>query len=89
MCKRTYPSERSYRKISEPGQNYIVYLILTRPGIYLYEIVSELSTVLGVQCVKFIKKIGFTHQKLATYALQRDNTRRQQYVSDVAIYPRG
>lgn len=65
-----------------------MYLILTRPGIYLYEIVSELSTVLGVQCVKFIKKDWFYAPK-ATYALQRDDTLRQQYVFDIAIYPRG
>ena len=93
VCKRTYPSERSYRKISEPVQHYILYLILTRPGIYLREIVSELSTVLGLDITesavcKFFKKIGFTHHKLTTYALQRDDTLRQQYVSDVAIYPR-
>lgn len=91
VCKRTYSSERRYRK--KVSQCNITYLILTRPGIYLREIVSELSTVLGLDITenavcKVIKKIGCTHHKLATYALQRDDTLHQQYVLDVAIYPR-
>lgn len=61
VCKKTYPSERAYRKINEPVQHYILYLILARPGIYLREIVSELSTVLGLDITesavcKFLKK---------------------------------
>ena len=93
VCKKPYPSERAYRKINEPVQHYILYLILSRPDVYLREIVSEVSTVLGLDVTesavcKFLKKIGFTHHKLATYALQRDDTLRQQYVSDISIYPR-
>ena len=48
VCKKPYPSERAYRKINEPVQHYILYLILARPGVYLCEIVSEVSTVLGL-----------------------------------------
>ena len=93
ICKRIYPSERAYRKITEPVQLYILYLILSRPGVYLREIVCDLSTVLGLDVTesaicKFLKKIGFSRQKLALYALQRDETLRQQYVTDVTIYPR-
>lgn len=93
MYKRIYLSERAYRKISDPVQHYILYLILSRPGIYLCEIVSELSTVLGLDITesavcKFLRKISFTHHKLATYALQRNDTLRQQYVADVAISSR-
>ena len=93
ICKRIYPSERAYRKITEPVQLYILYLILSRPGVYLREIVRDLSTVLGLDVTesaicKFLKKIGFSRQKLALYALQRDETLRQQYVTDVTIYPR-
>ena len=74
-------------------QHYILYLVLSRPGIYLREIVSEVSTVLGLDITesavcKFLKRIGFTHHKLATYALQRDDTLRQQFVSDVSLHNR-
>ena len=86
-CKKPYPSERVYRKINK---HYILYLVLTRPGIYLREIVSEVSTVLGLDITesavcKFLKRIGFTH-KVATYALQRDDTLGQQFVSDVSLH---
>ena len=37
---------------------------------------------------KFLKKAGFSHHKLATYALQRDDTLRAQYASDVSLYQR-
>ena len=36
---------------------------------------------------KFLKKIRFSCQKLGLYALQRDETLRQQYVTDITIYP--
>ena len=38
----------SHLLCSEPVQLYIVYLVLEKPGIYLREIVSEVSTLLGV-----------------------------------------
>ena len=90
VCKRPYPSERAYRKINETVQHFVLYLILGRPGICLCDIVSELSAVLGLDVTesavcKFLKKVGFTHHKLATFALQRDDTLRKQFVSDV--YP--
>ena len=66
VCKKPYPSERAYRKINEPVQHYILYLVLTRPGIYLREIVSEVSTVLGLDITessvcKFLKKGLVSH----------------------------
>ena len=93
VCKRPYPSERAYRKINETVQHFILYLVLGRPGIYLREIVSELSAVLDLDVTesavcKFLKKVGFTHHKLATFALQRDDTLRKQFVSDVSLYQR-
>ena len=48
VCKKPYPSERAYRKVNEPVQHYILYLILARPGVYLQEIMSEVSTILGL-----------------------------------------
>ena len=93
VSKKPYPADRAYRKINEPVQHFILYLVLDRPGIYLREIVTEVSTVLGLDITesavcKFLKKAGFSHHKLATYALQRDDTLRAQYASDVSLYQR-
>ena len=94
VAKRAYPAERSHRKICEPIQFFIVHLVLKKPGImYLHEITAELRCVFGLQVTesavcKFLSKAGFTHQKLSTYALQRDDFLRQQFVSDVSLYGR-
>ena len=93
VCKRPYPTERAYGKINDPVQHFILYLVLSKPGIYLHEIVCELNVVLGLDVTesavcKFLKKAGFTHHKLATFALQRDDTQRKQFVSHVSLYPR-
>lgn len=34
----------------------------------------------------FLSKVGFTCQRLATYALQRDEDLRRQFVTDVSLY---
>lgn len=93
VCKKPYPSENAFRKINEPVQHFILYLVLDRPGIYLREIVSEVNAVLGLEITesavcKFLHKAGFTHHKLATYALQRDDSLRAQFVADVSLYQR-
>jgi len=93
VCKRPYPSERAYRKINEPVQHFILFLVLERPGIYLQEIVNEVNAVLGLDVTvsavcKFLKRAGFTRQKLATFSLQRDETLRSQFVADVSLYRR-
>ena len=92
MCARnhTLPRELTGRLMYRCNTIYF-YLVLMRPGIYLREIVSEVSTVLGLDITgsavcKFLKRTGFTHHKLATYALQRDDTLSQQFVSDVSLH---
>ena len=94
MCKQLYPSERAFRKINEPVQHFILYLVLDKPGIHLCEIVSEVSAVLGLEITesavcKFLHKASLTHHKLDTYALQCDDTVRAQFVADVSLYQCG
>ena len=70
---RIYPQtcREANRNINETVQHFILYLVIGRPGIYLREIVSELSAVLGLDqsdvtesaVCKFLKKVGFTHHK--------------------------
>ena len=47
--KKDYPAEKAYRKLNEPAQFFILYLVLERPGIYLREIRSELLSQLGLE----------------------------------------
>ena len=86
--RKPYPSDKAW---SEPVQLYIAYLVLEKPGIYLREIINEVSTLLGVDLTesavcKFLKRSGFTRQKLRTFALQRSESLRSQFVQDVSIY---
>ena len=71
----------------------ILHCVLRRPGIYLHEIVKELKRTLGVEvalstvCI-FLKKSGFTRQRLRVSAIQRDSFLRLKYISEVSLYDR-
>ena len=89
--KPYYPADRAFRKINEPVQLFILHLLLQKPGIYLREITAEVKCTLGLditECAvcKFLSEVGFTRQRLATYALQRDEDLRRQFVTDVSLY---
>ena len=91
VSKKAYPAEKAFRKISEPVQLFILHLLLEKPGIYLHEITANIKCTLGLDLTesavcKFLSRIGFTRQRLATYALQRDEDLRHQYVADVSLY---
>lgn len=93
VSKRPYPVEKAFRVITEPVKLFIIHLILQKPGIFLHEITNELRVILGLDVsesavCKVIKKAGFSRQKLATYALQRDDSLRLQFKTDVAMYTR-
>ena len=74
-------------------QLFILHLVLRKPGIYLRVITAEVELTLeldlteGAVC-KFLSKIGFTRQRLSTYALQRDEHLCQVFVADVSLYAR-
>lgn len=90
VSKRIYPKGRSYRKITSSLEVVILYLVLSRPGIYLREIAHELQTVYGASIhestiCKFLHKIGFSHQRLRIAALQRDYIVRETYSFDISI----
>ena len=91
VSKRPYPEGRAYRKLTSPAQLLILQLCLIRPGIYLREIQSELSSVLEIETsestiCKFLHKSGFTYQRLKVTALQQDAYLRQQFIDDVMVY---
>ena len=87
VSKNDYPKESAARKLFNPAQLFILHLVIKQPGIYLYEIQSELSDLLGIEVsistiFRFLHENGFTRQKLQITAVQRDESLRQQYVSD-------
>ena len=91
LAKKLFPSERASRKLTEATQFFVIYLVLDRREIYLREIQLELQTQLGLDIsqgalCKFVHKTGFTRQRLSTYALQRDEYLRAQFVVDISLY---
>ena len=81
VSKKAYPVEKAFRKISGPVQLFILYPLLEKPSIYLHESTADIKCTLGLDLTesavcKFLNKIVFAHQRLATYALQRDKDLR-------------
>ena len=89
--KRPYPRERASRKLTPLAQMFVLHLTLLKPGIYLHEIQKELEVSLQVEtslstlCM-FLRKSGFTRQRLRTVALQQDRVLREQFSSEVSVY---
>jgi transposase len=90
--KKSYPTASAFRSISEPVQFYLISLLHDKPGIYLREMTATIEAQLGVEVTesaicKFLKKAGFTRQRLTTYALQRDEELRMKYALELSLYP--
>ena len=91
VTKKVYPKEKAFRMLTTPAQLLIFHLVCQNPGIYLSEIQTELQQTLLISVsistiCKFLKKNGFTRQKLRITALQRDECLRQKYVVDMSVY---
>ena len=91
--KRQYPSNavKASQKLTDVAQLFIITLLLDRPGIFLQEIQTELDEQLGIEvtpsCIcKFLRKNGFSRQRIYSYAIQRDEELRLQFMDDVSIY---
>ena len=54
VSKKTYPTEKAYRKISEPVQLSILHLLLEKPGIYLHEITADIKCTLGLDLTEVL-----------------------------------
>ena len=90
VSKKPYPKEKSSRKLTKPAQLLILQLVLDRPGIYLKEIQSELSSTLGINVempalCKYLHEMKFTRQKMSIRALQQDEFERQKFISDISL----
>ena len=69
----------------------LVNLVLTRPGIYLYELQRELLMTTGteVDCstiCRLFKRLGITRQKIKRIALQRTEEKRGAFMAEMMMY---
>lgn len=69
----------------------LVNLVLTRPGIYLYELQRELLMTTGteVDCwtiCRLFKRLGITRQKIKRIALQRSEEKRGEFMAEMMMY---
>ena len=91
VSKKVYSKENVFRKLTEPAQILILKLVVSKPGIYLKEIQTELLLVLMLEVdtstiCRFLHSNGFSHQKMTKVAIQRDCFFRQRYCMDIAVY---
>ena len=91
VSKKPYPMQRAARKLILLAQLLILQLVMDQPAHYLDEIQRELRRLLLIDVdistiCQFLQKCGFTHQKLCTVALQRDQLLRQQFTCGMSVY---
>ena len=91
--KKTYYSEKAFRKLNISLEYMIIHIVLMHPGIYLHEVhvQKELHEETGAEvCLsticRFLHRNSFTRQRLRIAASQRDDLLRAQFVSDVSLY---
>ena len=77
--------------LSEEPSTFFVLQALCLKSHTLQTEPSEKVCTLGLDITEsavcnFLSKVGFTCQRLATYALQRDEDLRRQFVTDVLLY---
>ena len=88
VAKKTYPKDKSFRKITTVIQFFILDLTLRMPGIYLHEIQKQIIDEFGItidvsNICRVLHKSGFSYQKLRLVAAQRDKLLRLKYMVDV------
>jgi len=88
ICKKLYPKEKAFRKLTTPAQLLILNLVVMKPSRYLQEIQDELQNVLvdiSTIC-RFLLNNGLTRQKLCLVATQRVELIHQQDILDASAY---
>ena len=69
----------------------IIHFVLNHPGAYLHEIAFYLLDTTGADIslkaiCYFLKRVGFTQQRLRIATLQRDDFLRAQFVHEASVY---
>ena len=91
VSKKEYPKDCRVKKLTISAELIILNMVLQKPGVYLREIQEELSRVYGVDvhestlCM-FLKKSGFTRQKMKIVAARQVKRLREMFTVDVRLY---
>ena len=86
VSKRMYPRGRTFRKLTKPLELYVFHLVLSHPGIYLRELTANLLATTGVEVAEsticqFLRRVGFTRQKMKLVAKQADESSRHIFLA--------
>lgn len=94
VSKKTYPTGdhvKPNKKLSSSVKRYILHYVLQNPSSYLWELQMELKTSLHLEISltalsRVLKENNFSRQKLRLIARQRNERKRQEFVSDMSIF---
>ena len=90
VSKKAYSATNRPTKMTASIQLVLLHLVMSRPGIYLWEIREELKSQYGldvsISTIYNCLKKNFTRKKMQLIALQRDESARNTFVREVALY---
>ena len=91
VAHKPYLRDKQFQSLTPVVELVLLHIVLQKPGIYLYEIRKELIEATGVDVstsaiCRCLKKVGFSRQRMKLIAIQRDDSLRAQFVSDVSLY---
>ncbi|XP_065908973.1 uncharacterized protein [Dysidea avara] len=91
VSKKEYPKDCRVLKLTKPVEAVILNMLMHKPGAYLREVQEELSRVYGVNVhqstlCQFLKKSGFTRQKMKIVSARQDKHLRETFAVDVSLY---
>ena len=89
--RKDFPAERGDCKLTTTAHLFLIHQLIDNPGINLKELKDSLLVELGINVTesricKFLKKKGFSRQRMRTYAMERDTELRKQFVVDVSVF---
>ena len=91
--KLTNDSRRELRKLDDHMELFILGLILKKPSLYLSEVCDKVEEMSGIQVsqatiCRLLKRHGLTRKRIRLVALQRSDSLRGSFISQVLLYKR-
>ena len=91
VSKKQYDATNLARKLTDTVQLVLIQVILDYPGIKLHEIQHEIEYLTGSYLeistiCQFLHKNGFSRQKMRQVALQRSESLRASFASELSVY---
>lgn len=96
VTKKAYPKNCRETKLTRSAELIILNMVLQMPGVYLREMqlpafLSDMRHMYGIDVhestlCKFLKKSGFTRQKMKVVAARQDRHLREMFAIDARLY---